>query len=429
MKKICVMGLGYIGLPTSAVLADYGYHVYGVRTNQSAADALNRGEVQISEPGLTEIVKKAVQNGRFHAGTVPAEADVFIIAVPTPFTDGHRPDLSYVEAATRSIAPYIRGGNMIVLESTVPVKTTEKIADWLREMRPDLDIPVRTDFSSKADICSNSVYIAHSPERVLPGRIIEELVENDRVIGGINKVSADLAGDFYRTFVRGEVLLTDARTAELCKLVENSFRDVNIAFANELSILCDVLEIDVWHLIELANHHPRVRILQPGPGVGGHCIAVDPWFIVDELPQEARLIRTAREINDSKPDYVIDKIARLAARIKDPVVTCLGLSFKPDVDDLRESPAMEIVERLAEKNIGKLIIVDPFQNSLPSIIEKLPNTVFYEDIDSAVHDADIVVMLVNHRQFSSIDPCLLQEKVLVDTRGVWRGLECKHFCQ
>ena len=406
-RKIVVMGLGYIGLPTASLLATKGHQVLGVDVNKHAVDTINEGKIHIVEPDLDILVKSAVNSGQLRASLVPEEGDVFILAVPTPFKDGHVPDISYVEAATRTIAPYVQQGNIVILESTSPIGTTERIRDILAEERPDLFGPV--SLTSNA----STVYIAHCPERVLPGQILKELVENDRIIGGIDQASKEMTAAFYQGFVNGQVLVTDARTAEMAKLTENSFRDVNIAFANELSLICDRLDINVWELIKLANRHPRVNILQPGPGVGGHCIAVDPWFIVDAAPEEAQLIRTAREINDDKPDWVIRKVQDRAERFKQPVIGCLGLAFKANIDDLRESPALDIVRKLRASGIGEVLTCEPHVNgdftefplcSLPQVLKQ----------------ADILVVLVDHDEFKGVDGELLKEKIVIDTRGIWR---------
>ena len=325
-KTICIMGLGYIGLPTAALLANRGYKVHGVDIVQSTVDTINQGKIHIVEPGLAAFVSSATKSESLIADIKPTEADIFIIAVPTPFHEGHIPNIDYVIAATESIAPYVKEGNIVILESTSPVGTTEKVAEVLEATGVDI----------------KKVFVAHCPERVLPGRIMIELVENDRIVGGITPEATKATVAFYKTFVEGKVLETDAKTAEMAKLTENSFRDTNIAFANELSILCDKFGIDVWELIALANRHPRVNILQPGAGVGGHCIAVDPWFIVSETPEQAQLIHTARLVNDGKPQWVLDKIIAKAERFKKPVIGCLGLAFKANIDDLRESPALNI---------------------------------------------------------------------------------------
>ncbi|MBJ3785060.1 UDP-N-acetyl-D-mannosamine dehydrogenase [Devosia sediminis] len=410
-EKISVIGLGYIGLPTAAVLAAHGHTVIGVDVNAHAVATINSGKAHITEPDLDVTVQSAVASGRLRAVTAAEPADAFIIAVPTPFKDGYEPDVSFVRAAALSIAPALRPGNLVILESTSPVGTTSALSEWLAEARPDLTMPSRAGEQS-------DIHIAYCPERVLPGKVIRELVENDRIIGGLSDRSTDKAAELYALFVKGLALKTNARTAEMCKLVENSFRDVNIAFANELSIVCAGLGINVWELIKLANHHPRVNILQPGPGVGGHCIAVDPWFIVHSSPEHARLIRTAREVNDSKPDFVMAEIKSLANRFKAPRIACLGLSFKPDIDDLRESPAVEIVKQLALDAVGELLVVEPHVNALPKELATLPG-IRLTSLAEAVEHADIVVMLVNHRDFKALDIRLLTNKLLVDTRGEW----------
>lgn len=394
-KKISVIGLGYIGLPTAAILAMHGIEVVGVDVNQYAIDTINQGKIHIVEPDLEAMVHSAIMSRTLRAVSKPEKAEAFIIAVPTPFKEGHKPDLSYIEAAAKSIAPVLEEGNLIILESTSPVGATEKLAKWL----PALDLD-----------------IAYCPERVLPGHIIREIVGNDRVIGGVNLKSAKRAKELYQIFVKGECLLTDARTAEMTKLTENAFRDVNIAFANELSLICDELGINVWELIKLANRHPRVNILQPGPGVGGHCIAVDPWFIVDSAPKTARLIKTAREVNDSKPHHVLAKVQEKIRTMKRPVVACLGLSFKADIDDIRESPALEIVEHLAKEDVD-LIVAEPHLDKLPESLEL--SNVKMNSAEDAIKAADIVLLLVNHRKFAYIDNTLLKGKTLIDTRGVF----------
>ncbi|SEO72599.1 UDP-N-acetyl-D-mannosamine dehydrogenase [Propionispora vibrioides] len=416
-EKICVIGLGYIGLPTASLLATKGFEVYGVDVNEQTVDMINRGRVHIYEPDLDVMVKAAVQSGRLRAFYEPQRADVFIIAVPTPFTDGHKPDLSYIQHAVRTIAPLMELGNLIILESTSPVGTTERIGEWLREIRPDLCIANRGVVLNGEQ--NQTVYLAHCPERVLPGQILRELVENDRIIGGIEKRSAQKTKELYQKFVKGELLLTDSRTAEMSKLTENAFRDVNIAFANELSLICEDMDINVWELIKLANRHPRVNILQPGPGVGGHCIAVDPWFIVDAVPQKSKLIRTAREVNDFKPQHVVNKIITLSDRFKKPVIACLGLAFKPDVDDLRESPAVQIVTKLSENLSYRILIVEPHVTQLPEQLRENENVQLSSTM-TAIHEADIVVLLVNHKAFSDVDLTMLKEKFIIDTRGMWQ---------
>lgn len=396
--KVCVIGLGYIGLPTASLLGTKGFHVHGVDTSPEVVDTINAGGIHIVEPDLDILVKSAVQSGRLGAGLDPVEADVFIIAVPTPFREGNEPDLSYVEAATHKISPYVKPGNLVILESTSPVGTTDGVVARILD---EAGHNVKTE-----------VFVAHCPERVLPGRILIELIENDRIVGGVNKVSTKKAVEFYKSFVRGQVLETDSRTAEMAKLTENSFRDVNIAFANELSLICDQEGINVWELIALANRHPRVNILNPGPGVGGHCIAVDPWFIVSRAPETARLIRTAREVNDSKPAWVIDKVRRSAGKFKKPVIGCLGLAFKADVDDLRESPAVDIVRELMHENLGEILIAEP-NLKRHAEFELTP-------FEAVVAAADIVLLLVDHREFRELKAVDLKEKILIDTRGVIR---------
>jgi len=410
-NKISVIGLGYIGLPTAAVLANRGVDVVGVDVNERAVEIINRGEIHIVEPELDVMVRGAVAAKRLRATTVPEPADAFIIAVPTPLDDSHAPDLSYVQNAARAIAPVLRAGNLVILESTSPVGTTERLSRWLAEARSDLTYPHQNGVNA-------DVQISYCPERVLPGHVLRELTDNDRIIGGMTPKCAERTEELYRVFVRGRCMITDTRTAEMAKLTENAFRDVNIAFANELSLICDRLKINVWELIELANLHPRVKILQPGPGVGGHCIAVDPWFIVDSAPEEARLIATARAVNDGKPHYVVSKIVEKAQRFKSPVIACLGLAFKADIDDLRESPAVEIVRELAQLNIGELRVVEPNVAALPLELDAYDN-IRLSDLGSTLQDADIVVLLVNHREFCKADLSSLNEKVIIDTRGIW----------
>lgn len=395
-QSICVIGLGYIGLPTASLLGTKGYNVHGVDTSERVVNTINQGKIHIVEPDLDILVKSAVQSGNLKADLNPREADIFILAVPTPFKDDHQPDLSYVEAATKIIAPYVKPGNLVILESTSPVGTTsEVVARILRESGHDVD---------------KDVFVAHCPERVLPGRILVELVENDRIVGGINEQSTKVAVEFYKSFVRGEVLATDSRTAEMTKLTENSYRDVNIAFANELSLICDKEGINVWELVKLANRHPRVNILQPGPGVGGHCIAVDPWFIVARSPEQSRLIRVAREVNDYKPAWVIEKVRASANKFKHPVIGCLGLAFKANVDDLRESPALYIVKKIISEGLGDVIVAEP--NLATHDEFKLAKT------SEVIEAADIILLLVDHNEFKGLRSVDLKEKILIDTRGV-----------
>ncbi len=423
MKKfetVSVVGLGYIGLPTAAAFAARKVNVIGVDVNQHAVDTINKGDIHIVEPELDMIVHAAVKAGFLRATTTPEPADAFLIAVPTPFypteneNDIPEPNLSYIESAAKAIAPVLKKGDLVILESTSPVGATEQMAEWLAEARTDLSFP--QTHGEQSDI-----RIAHCPERVLPGHVMRELVENDRVIGGMSPKCSQQAIALYKTFVEGECVVTNARTAEMAKLTENSCRDVQIAFANELSMICDLLDIDVWELISLANRHPRINILQPGPGVGGHCIAVDPWFIVNKTPELAKLIKTAREVNDAKPQWVIEKVKLAIAEFlientdktaKDITIACYGLAFKSDIDDLRESPALDITIKLSQWHKGKLIVIEPNIESLPADI-KLLDLVNVEKSNGA----DINVMLVDHREFKLLKK--LTGKV-VDTRGIWR---------
>ena len=407
-NTISVVGLGYIGLPTAAVFAARRKQVIGVDVNRHAVDTINKGEVHIVEPDLDMLVRAAVTQGYLRATTEPEPADAFLIAVPTPFSEGYKPNLSHIQAASRAVAPVLKKGDLVVLESTSPVGATEQMAAWMAELRPDLSFPQQAGEHS-------DIRIAHCPERVLPGHVLRELVENDRVIGGMTPRCGELARELYQSFVRGECILTDVRTAEMCKLTENAFRDVNIAFANELSVICDRLEINVWELIRLANRHPRVDILRPGPGVGGHCIAVDPWFIVDSAPEQARLIRTARAVNDDKPHYVLGRVERAAARFREPVIACLGLAFKANIDDLRESPALDIAHELGKRFAGHVLVVEPNIRALPDALE---GKVELCELNAALALADVVVILVDHAPFKRLDPIRLQAKVVIDTRGL-----------
>jgi UDP-N-acetyl-D-mannosaminuronic acid dehydrogenase len=410
-KTVCVVGMGYIGLPTAATLATRGMNVIGLEVSQDVVDTINRGMIHIVEPELDILVKGAVNAGKLRATTTPEPADAFVIAVPTPITSDNKPDTSYIHAAVESIVPVLEKGNLIILESTSPVGTIEKIVSQVADLRRDLNIPKSRNFAG-------DLYFVHCPERVLPGKIIGELVDNDRVIGGYTPDCASQAADLYSTFVRGKLLLTDDKTAEMTKLVENAYRDVNIAFANELSLICDELDINVWSLIEFANRHPRVNILQPGPGVGGHCIAVDPWFIVSASPTQARLIAMARQVNDSKPGFVVNKVLKVADKFKKPIIACLGLAFKADIDDLRESPAMEIVKHLAQKCFGQILVVEPFIERLP---DSFPDgSAQLVSFNEALDRADIIVLLVDHKQFKAVDRERLQQKIVIDTKGCWR---------
>ena len=416
-ETISMIGLGYIGLPTATLFASRKKKVIGVDINQHAVDTINQGKIHIVEPELDMLVHSAVTKGYLRATTQTEPADAFLIAVPTPFTDGHKPDLSYIEEAAKAIAPVLAKGNLVILESTSPVGTTEKLADWLAAARPDLSFPQQA--GEEADI-----QIAYCPERVLPGKVVHELVANDRVIGGMTNKATAMASALYKTFVEGALVPTNARTAEMCKLTENSFRDVNIAFANELSMICDKLDINVWELIRLANRHPRVNILQPGAGVGGHCIAVDPWFIVDTTPNEARIIRTAREVNDHKPHWVLEKVKAAIAdclaqnpgsTMADIKVACLGLAFKPDIDDLRESPAVEITQKLSQLGC-RVLVVEPNIESLPPSLNR-PN-IKLSSLSEIMSNADVVCILVKHRSFVNALGDVSRHGNIIDPAGV-----------
>ena len=395
-----MFGLGYIGLPTAAMFAHHGANVVGVDVNPHAVETINQGKIHIVEPGLEAIVKQAVDNNKLKASLTPVHSDAYLIAVPTPFKgDNHEPDLSYIKAVSKALAPLLEKGDVVILESTSPVGATEKMVKWLAEERSDLTFPKYHEPDVEADI-----FVAYCPERVLPGKVIEELISNDRIIGGMTRESTKKAQEVYRIFVEGELLETNSRTAEMAKLTENASRDVSIAFANELSIISDKLDINVWELIELANHHPRVNILQPGAGVGGHCIAVDPWFIVNQNPNEAKIIRAAREINDNKPNWVIEKINTEIEKLKsnsvaNPTVALLGLAFKPDIDDLRESPAVNIAKKMLENQSSNILLVEPNIDKLPKALEsgKLSS------LDDAMKVADVVAILVAHKEFGKLE--------------------------
>ncbi|SDU99350.1 UDP-N-acetyl-D-mannosamine dehydrogenase [Pseudomonas mucidolens] len=417
-QTISVVGLGYIGLPTAAVFASRKKHVIGVDVNSDTVAIINKGSIHIVEPDLDMVVHAAVTNGYLRATTTPEAADAFLIAVPTPFNADYTPDLGYIQSASEAIAPVLKKGDLVILESTSPVGATEQMSAWLASARPDLSFP--QDCGEDSDI-----RIAHCPERVLPGHVLRELVQNDRVIGGMTPKCSAAAVSLYQIFVEGECVITNARTAEMCKLTENSFRDTNIAFANELSMICDKLQINVWELIRLANRHPRVNILQPGPGVGGHCIAVDPWFIVSKTPKEARLIRMAREVNDSKPEWVLEKTKLAVAEFlqanpdktaREVTIACLGLAFKPDIDDLRESPALAITRKILASHPGTVVAVEPNIEALPS---QLADQLKLVTTESAIADADVIVLLVDHKTFKKIPATILETHKVVDTRGVW----------
>jgi UDP-N-acetyl-D-mannosaminuronic acid dehydrogenase len=413
---VSIIGLGYIGLPTAAVLASKGVKVVGVDVNQHVVDTINQGKIHIVEPELDILVHKVVQDNYLKAVTKLEKADVFMVAVPTPLKDNYEPDLFYIKSAAKAIATVLERGNLVILESTSPVGATEKMMEWMREDRPDLSFPKFGDNNFRADIA-----VTYCPERVLPGQVVRELIENDRIIGGVTTQCAERARELYKIFVEADCLITDCRTAELSKLVENSFRDVNIAFANELSLICDKLDINVWELIKLANRHPRVNILQPGPGVGGHCIAVDPWFIVNSAPDEAKLIRTARLVNDSKPLFVLNKVNQAVQAIGKETfelsIACLGLAFKPDIDDLRESPALSIAQKIGSISFSSIFLVEPNIDRIPSGFNS-DNTELI-GLERAIKSADIIVLLVDHTSFKSMDLSLLSGKQVIDTRGIW----------
>jgi UDP-N-acetyl-D-mannosaminuronic acid dehydrogenase len=396
--KVVFIGLGYIGLPSAAFVASKGLNVIGVDTNIDIVETINQGKIHIVEPDLDNVVKKVIKSENFKVSLKPVEGDVFLIVVPTPFKQKHRADMSYVEAATRSVIPLLKEGNLFVIESTSPVMTTERIANLIFKERPEL---------------KDKIYVAYCPERVLPGDILNELEYNDRVIGGLNPESADRAADFYSIFVKGDLHKTNARTAEMCKLIENSSRDVQIAFANELSMICDKIGINVWDLIDLANRHPRVNILQPGCGVGGHCIAVDPWFIVSDFPEQTQIIKRARETNDYKSDWctnkVLETIQKYIERMgKEPKVACMGLAFKPDIDDLRESPAKYITSRIISESNVEVFVTEPNIQKHISF-----NLIDYK---TAYLKADIVVWLVKHKEFLNIPNN--KEKIELDFCGI-----------
>jgi UDP-N-acetyl-D-mannosaminuronic acid dehydrogenase len=410
IRTVSVIGMGYIGLPTCAIFASRGFDVVGVDVNPAVVEKVNRGEIHIVEPDLDGLIQKVVANGKLRASLTAEPADAFVIAVPTPITDDKKPDVSFVMAAARSIAPVLKAGDLVVLESTSPVGTTRALTRLLAEIRSDLKFP--TDAGEEAD-----VLVAYSPERVLPGKVLTELTNNDRSIGGLSRRSSDQAARLYASFVDGDLFITSPESAELVKLTENAFRDVNIAFANELAGVCQDLSLNVWEVIELANRHPRVNILQPGPGVGGHCIAVDPYFIIDAAPRSTRLMSSARRINSERPASVVSDISALLNPATRQTVACLGLAFKPNIDDLRESPAVEVVRLLAELPNIRILAAEPHVTALPHELEGLG--IQFMDALSAIDQADIVVLLVDHRQFSLIDPDALQHKKLVDTRGLW----------
>jgi UDP-N-acetyl-D-mannosaminuronic acid dehydrogenase len=411
--RVAVIGLGYIGLPTAVALATRGVEVVGVDVNPRTVEAVSRGELPFVEPDLAVGVSGAVSMGRLTATHETPEADAFIIAVPTPFNDDHTADVSYIERAVEQIAPRLRGGELVILESTSPPGTSLGISRQLAELRPDLTLPHASEGTP-------DIWVAHCPERVLPGRVMIEMITNDRVVGGITRKCAEKAAAIYRVFSQGDILLTDAASAEMAKLTENAYRDVNIAFANELSLICESLHLDAWEVITMANRHPRVNILNPGPGVGGHCIAVDPWFIVGAAPGLSKLIRTAREINDHKPHHVAAQVIAKASRFREPTIACLGLAFKANIDDMRESPAVDIVEEIARSLPEvEILVSEPYATALPARLAALPNLRLVS-AEKAVEASDIVALLVDHDQFRAMNKSWLAGKVLYDTRGIWR---------
>ncbi len=413
-SSVCVLGLGYIGLPTAALIASRGLRVVGVDINPAVVRTVAQGNIHIAEADLDGLVQKVVMSGRLVSQSEPEQADVFLIAVPTPLSGNKKPVVDNVLAAAQSIAPHLKRGCLVIIESTCPIGTTEQVRDMFVEMRPDLKFPGHDGNGAMPD-----VFIAYCPERVLPGRILIELVQNDRCVGGLTRHCAARARRFYELFVRGDCVETEARTAEMVKLTENAYRDTNIAFANELSLICDHVGVNVWKVIELANRHPRVDILKPGPGVGGHCIAVDPWFIVDAAPREAQLIRTSREVNDGKATYVFRQIEGLMRSYPDRSVACLGLTFKANVDDLRESPSLEIAERLAKAHGKRIAVVDPFVEKLPAPLYRAGARKM--ELEQALEQCGILVVLVDHEPFRKVSAERRNGAVVYDTRGIWRS--------
>jgi UDP-N-acetyl-D-mannosaminuronic acid dehydrogenase len=412
--KVTVLGLGYIGLPTAAVIASGDAAVFGVDVKEEVLHGVSTGSIHIYEPDLEGLVQKVVADGSLRVAARPQPSDVFIIAVPTPIDDNKRPVLTSVFSAARSIAPVLERGNLVILESTSPVGTTEAVCSLLSNLRPDLTFPPQATLAA-------DVNIAYCPERVLPGRIIAEIVQNDRCIGGVSALCALRAQRFYKSFVRGACIITTARTAELVKLTENAFRDANIAFANELSMICDRLDINVWDVIDLANRHPRVNILRPGPGVGGHCIAVDPWFIVHSAPDLANLIRTARTTNDGMIAYTIAAAMAVIDAHPRADVACLGLSFKANVDDLRGSPALQVAKTLAEGYGRRIKIVEPYIRELPDDVARTGAR--FVSLKHALASCAVAIVLVDHEEFRSVPLGERRHLAVLDTRGIWRDFE------
>jgi len=420
IKTVSIIGLGYIGLPTAAVIAARGTHVVGVDINSKVVEKINKGQIHIVEPQLENMVSNCVETGFLRASTTAVEADVFIIAVPTPILESKTANLSFVMSAVEIIAPVIKKGDLVILESTSPIGTTEKLVDKLKILRPDLRFPEWREQSGLFD-----VNIAYCPERVLPGKVVEELVSNDRAIGGMTEACTSRAIDLYHLFVDGNLYPTDTRSAELCKLAENAFRDVNIAYANELANVCEKMEINIWEVIRLANYHPRVNILQPGPGVGGHCIAVDPWFIAEVAPDDTPVIQAARHVNDNRPHRILDHIAAEKTRFltdhpsrseADIKIACYGIAFKPNIDDLRESPSKEIASILSETHNGTVLVVEPNIVKLPAELANL----HLVNLSDAIKMADIHVLLVDHKEFK-IDSAKPKSQYIVDVKGIWKN--------
>jgi len=412
-EKVCVLGLGYVGLPTAAIIASQGITVTGFDVDKKTVETINGGRIHIVEPGLDVMVQNTVTNGYLRATNSIETADVFIIAVPTPLKKDNKPDLRFLEQAVRNLSSVLSEGNLVILESTSPVGTTRQICNWLSELRPDLNLPLgdEKELSEK-----HNIFIAHSPERILPGRVLIELVNNDRVIGGLSNTCSERAKEFYSLFVDGKCHVTNAQTAELVKLAENAFRDTNIAFANEMSLVCDKLEIDVWEMIDLANLHPRVDILRPGPGVGGHCIAVDPWFIVNSAREQTPLIQASRKVNNNKPNWVVERA--IETTNSSSPIACLGLSYKSDIDDLRESPAVGIVEKIATNHLGKVFVAEPNIIEIPPHFDNHKNIEFCH-YERAIDQADTIIILTDHKEFKLIDKSSLKNKKVIDTRGIW----------
>jgi UDP-N-acetyl-D-mannosaminuronic acid dehydrogenase len=408
IKTVCIIGLGYIGLPTAVMLASNGLTVFGVDVRKDIVDTLNSGGAHFSEPGLDGLLGQTVANGSLHGFLEPQAADCFVIAVPTPFNTDHSPDLSYVDGAARAVAKVLKPGDLVILESTSPVGTTERVARILQKENAAISAPL-------AGNDHPNIHLAYCPERILPGQMMQELVNNDRIVGGMTPACTELAKQVYGSFCKGTLHGTATRTAEMVKLIENSYRDLNIAFANEISMLSEKIDVDIWDAIKLANCHPRVNILSPGCGVGGHCIAVDPWFLIQPYPESTRLMRVVRETNDYKSKYVLEKITSAASRLKKPVIACLGLTYKPDVGDLRESPALHIANLLADAGTGKILAVDP---TLDGKVSGLHAAVELMPLESALQKADIVAILVNHSAFRHLTSQALSDRIVIDSVGL-----------